>query len=85
MDMCDFIYMKVAQNVNNKLVYLCKMPFLKKVQKKSKKPLDIFALLRYNRQARKSRATLRRKNCSLKIEQHEISSTEKCRDLVNTL
>ena len=77
--------MKVAQISKKILVYLCKMLFLKKLRKKLKKPLDFSESLRYNRQARKTRATSERKNCSLKIEQHEISSTEKCRDLVNTL
>ena len=77
--------MKNAQITENFLVYLCKLPFLKKVRKKLKKPLDFLLALRYNRQARKTRATSQRANCSLKIEQHEISSTEKCRDLVKTL
>jgi hypothetical protein len=51
--------MKVAQTSKNKLVYLCKMLFLKKLRKKLKKPLDIFVLLWYNKQAHKTRATLR--------------------------
>ena len=81
----DFIYMKSAQNAQTFFVYLCKMPFLEKIEKNVKKTLDFFLRLMYNRQALNARATSRVQNRSLKIEQHEISSTEKCRDLVNTL
>ena len=53
-----------------------------KTFKKFKKSIDKYRKVLYNRQANLERGTA---NCSLKIEQHEISSTEKCRDLVNTL
>ena len=61
------IYVKGAQNVKNNLVDLCKMPFLKKVWKKSKKVLDFLSLLRYNSQARKSRAPRERKIAHWKL------------------
>ena len=51
--------MKLAQITENFLVYLCKLPFLKKVRKKLKKSLDFSFLLRYNRQAHKTRVTSR--------------------------
>ena len=50
-----------------------------------KKPIDFFIYMLYNITSAKQGTALLAQNCSLKIEQHEISSTEKCRDLVNTL
>ena len=60
-EMAPLIYVSIAQICNKILVYLCKLTFLKKVWKKLKKWVDFFLQLRYNRQARKTRATSKRK------------------------
>ena len=39
----DFIYMKSAQNAQTFFVYLCKMPFLEKIEKNVKKRLTFFS------------------------------------------
>ena len=75
---CPFLLLFCAFSLCSKVCCI----FFKKIKKSLKK-----VLTRENNCSiiDKLHAWSSGKNCSLKIEQHEISSTEKCRDLVNTL